>query len=71
MASRFKYQDDGIITGLDNVRVLEIRPFNQMGTPMQLIRPFGSKTGFEQAVHDLQDALYRDTRLSGPDAAAS
>lgn len=31
-----------------------------MGTPFQLIQPFGTKAGFEQAVHDLQTELYLD-----------
>lgn len=53
-----KYQDEGVVGGLDNVKLLEIPPFNQMGTPLQLIQPFGSKAGFEHAVHDLQTALY-------------
>lgn len=53
-----KYQDGAVVTDLDNVRVLEIPPFNAMGTPLQLIQPFGGKAGFEQAVHELQDALY-------------
>ena len=53
-----KYQDEGIVGGLDNVKILEIPPFNQMGMPFQLIKQFGTKAGFEQAVHDLQTALY-------------
>lgn len=53
-----KYQDEGVVTDLDNVKVLEIPPFNAMGTPFQLIRQFDSRAGFEQAVHELQDALY-------------
>ncbi|MBA4327772.1 MAG: restriction endonuclease [Polaromonas sp.] len=53
-----KYQDDGVVGGLDNVKLLEIPPFNQMGTPFQLIQPFGTKAGFEKAVHELQTALY-------------
>ena len=53
-----KYQDEGVVADLDNVKVLEIPPFNAMGTPFQLIKQFGSKAGFEQAVHELQDALY-------------
>ena len=40
--------------------MLEIPPFNTMGTPIQLIKPFGSKAGFEQAVHELQNAIYAD-----------
>jgi type I restriction enzyme R subunit len=53
-----KYRDEGVVSDLDNVKVLEIPPFNAMGTPLQLIRQFGNKAGFEQAVHELQQALY-------------
>ncbi|SFH38235.1 type I restriction enzyme, R subunit [Nitrosospira sp. Nsp14] len=55
-----KYQDEGIISGLDNSKILEISPFNRMGTPFQLIKQFGSRTSFENAVHELQTALYQD-----------
>ena len=55
-----KYQDEGMVAGLDNVRVLAVQPFNAMGTPLQLIKQFGTKAGFEQAVHELQAALYED-----------
>ena len=55
-----KYQDEGIVGGLDNVKLLEIPPFNTMGTPFQLLKQFGgTKAGFETAVHELQDALYQ------------
>jgi type I restriction enzyme R subunit len=53
-----KYRDEGVVSDLDNVKVLEIPPFNAMGTPFQLIKQFGSRAGFEQAVHELQQALY-------------
>lgn len=56
-----KYQDEGLVTGLDNVRVLQVPPFSEMGTVTQLIKPFGSKAGFEEAVHQLQDALYQES----------
>ena len=39
-----KYQDEGIVTGLDDTRMLEIPPFNSMGTPIQLIKPFGTRS---------------------------
>lgn len=55
-----KYQDEGVVSGLDNVHILEIPPFSAMGTPMQLIKQFGSKASFENAVHELQAALYQD-----------
>ena len=52
-----KYQDEGVTGGLGNVKLLEISPFSQMGT---LFQPFGTKAGFERAVHDMQTALYQD-----------
>jgi type I restriction enzyme R subunit len=55
-----KYQDEGVVAGLDNVKILEIAPFNAMGMPIQLIKQFGGKANFEQAVHDLQAALYEE-----------
>ena len=55
-----KYQDEGVVTGLDNVKILEIAPFNAMGMPIQLIKQFGGKAHFEQAVHELQAALYEE-----------
>ena len=31
-----------------------------MGTPVQLIKQFGTRSDFEEAVHELQDALYQE-----------
>ncbi len=52
-----KYQDEGVVD-LADVRILQVPPIDQIGTPVELIRRFGSRAGFEQAVHELQDALY-------------
>jgi type I restriction enzyme, R subunit len=52
-----KYQDEGI-TGLDDPRILKIAPFDAMGTAVELLKQFGGRPGFEQAVHELQSALY-------------
>ena len=54
-----KYQDDGVIN-LDDPRILQIAPFDSMGTPIQLIRQFGTRADFERAVHELQAALYQE-----------
>ncbi len=54
-----KYRDEGVLN-LEDPKVLQIPPFNQMGTPMQLIREFGGRADFEQAVHQLQNAIYED-----------
>lgn len=55
-----KYADEGVLN-LDDTNVLRIPPFSSIGTPVQIIRVFGGKDGFEQAVHELQSALYQET----------
>ena len=53
-----KYQDQGVIN-LDDPKVLQIAPFDEMGTPLQLIKEFGTRADFQRAVHELQSALYQ------------
>jgi type I restriction enzyme R subunit len=53
-----KYQDEGV-TSLDDPQILKISPFDTMGTPIELLKTFGGRPGFEQAVHELQSALYQ------------
>lgn len=55
-----KYADEGVLN-LDDANVLRIPPFTGLGTTVQLLNAFGGKTGFEQAVHELQAALYQET----------
>ena len=55
-----KYQHEGTIDDLADVKILQIPPFSAMGTQLELLRRFGRKADFEQAVHDLQDALYAE-----------
>ena len=52
-----KYADEGVLN-LDDANVLRIPPLSSLGTPLQLIKAFGDRQGFEQAVHELQSALY-------------
>ncbi|EKE68385.1 EcoAI/FtnUII family type I restriction enzme subunit R [Oceanibaculum indicum] len=52
-----KYADEGVLN-LDDANVLRIAPFSSLGTPIELVRAFGGKPGFEKAVHEMQNALY-------------
>ena len=52
-----KYQDEGAID-LDNLKWLEVAPLREMGMPVQIIKQFGGKDGYVQAVHEIQSALY-------------
>ena len=55
-----KYADDGVLN-LGDAKVLRIPPLDSLGTPLELVRAFGGKPGFERAVHDLQSELYRES----------
>lgn len=55
-----KYADEGVMN-LDDLGVLKIAPFSSMGSVLELIRAFGGKPGFEQAVRDLQSAIYEES----------
>nr|WP_206118343.1 DEAD/DEAH box helicase family protein [Rhizobium laguerreae] len=54
-----KYADEGFLS-VDDTNVLRVPPVNTLGTPVELIRAFGGKGGFEQAVRDVQIELYSD-----------
>lgn len=55
-----KYADEGVLN-LDDTNVLKIPPANTLGTAIELVRAFGGKAAFEQAVHAMQAALYHET----------
>ena len=53
-----KYEHEGI-TAIENNAVLKINPFNQLGSPVELVRAFGKKKDFEKAVKELGQQLYK------------
>ncbi len=54
-----KYADEGIST-IESNKVLQLQPFTDMGTPMEIVKnAFGSKTAYDQAVQNLEQALFR------------
>ena len=52
-----KYQDEGILP-LEDMIVLKAKPFDQIGTQVQIVRQFGGKEGYKQAIKQLQAQLY-------------
>lgn len=52
-----KYADEGVVA-IEETQILTIAPFNRLGTPIELIRAFGGKAQYEQAVNELEEALY-------------
>ena len=53
-----KYATEGI-EDLENIRVLKIDPFTQIGSPLEIVQLFGGRTDYEQAVRELETEIYR------------
>lgn len=53
-----KYADEGI-TNIESIEVLRVNPFNEFGSPTEIINEFGSKEKYMQAVRDLEIELYK------------
>jgi type I restriction enzyme R subunit len=58
-----KYADTGI-EHIEDIKILQLPPFDQIGTGMELVRAFGGKAGYEQALHELEQALYDDKSIA-------
>ena len=53
-----KYADEGI-DDIEEIGVLQVRPLNTFGTPIEIVRRFGGADGYYEAVRDLERELYR------------
>jgi type I restriction enzyme, R subunit len=52
-----KYADQGI-DAIATIDVLQLDPFTQIGTPIELVKSFGGRDKYLAAIHDLENALY-------------
>jgi type I restriction enzyme R subunit len=52
-----KYADEGIVE-MENIEVLRLKPFDEIGTPVQILQAFGGREPFLEAVRELQQELY-------------
>ncbi len=53
-----KYADEGI-TNIESIEVLRVNPFDEIGSPIEIINQFGSKEKYLQAVRELETELYK------------
>lgn len=53
-----KYADDGLVT-IESTEVLKLDPLNKLGTPIELIKAFGSKQDYLAALKELELELYK------------
>ena len=52
-----KYADTGV-EHIEDIKILQLDPFSQIGSPIELIKAFGNRAAYEQAVQDLEAQLY-------------
>ncbi|MBU6159225.1 MAG: DEAD/DEAH box helicase family protein [Bacteroidetes bacterium] len=53
-----KYADEGI-TNIESMEVLRLNPFDEIGSPLEIINQFGSKEKYLDAVRELETELYK------------
>lgn len=53
-----KYADEGI-DDIESIEILKVKPFTDIGSPIEIISTFGSKSAYMEAVHDLENELYK------------
>ncbi len=59
-----KYADEGINT-LESAKVLKLKPFDQIGTPVEIINQvFGGKAKYEAAIQELEQALFEQDQTA-------
>ncbi|AQG82625.1 EcoAI/FtnUII family type I restriction enzme subunit R [Spirosoma montaniterrae] len=53
-----KYADEGIML-IEDVKVLQVRPFDQFGSPVEIVnKTFGGKIAYLRAVRELEQEIY-------------
>jgi type I restriction enzyme R subunit len=53
-----KYADEGI-ENIENIEVLKVKPLTEFGSPIEIIKDFGSKEKYLQAVRELEQEIYK------------
>ena len=54
-----KYADEGV-ENIESIEVLRVKPFDEYGSPLEIIQEFGSKVKYLEAVKELEYELYKE-----------
>lgn len=52
-----KYADEGI-ENIESMEVLKINPISDYGSPKEIVKSFGGKTQYQQAIKELENEIY-------------
>ena len=53
-----KYADEGI-ENIEDMNVLRLQPINRLGTPIEIIKSFGGREKYLEALKELEDQIYQ------------
>ena len=58
-----KFADAGI-EEIENKEILYFQPFDEIGTPVEIIKEFGGKAKYEEAIKELEKELFNDNEVA-------
>jgi len=53
-----KYADEGV-TNIESMDILKVKPLTEFGSPLEIIKQFGSKAKYRNAIKELEQELYK------------
>ena len=53
-----KYADEGV-TNIESMDILKVKPLTDFGSPIEIIKQFGSKAKYLEAIKELEQELYK------------
>jgi len=53
-----KYADEGV-ENMEDINILKLQPINQHGTPIEIVKSFGGKDKYFEALKELEDEIYK------------
>jgi type I restriction enzyme R subunit len=53
-----KYADEGV-GSIEDMKVLRIKPLDELGTPVEIVQRFGGRAFYEKAIFELERNLYQ------------
>ena len=54
-----KYADEGI-ENIEDMKILQVNPLDQFGSPLEIVELFGGKVQYQQALVELENEIYRN-----------
>ena len=54
-----KYADEGI-ENIEDIEILRVNPFNNFGSPIEIVQMFGGRAQYDKALHEVEELIYQN-----------